>query len=35
MAKNHKDRPQSSEVALALWKILDAKGLRLPAPSWN
>ncbi len=35
MAKNHRDRPHSSEVALALWKILDSKDLRLPAPSCN
>ena len=35
MAKRPEDRPRSADVALALWQILDAKGLRLPAPSWN
>jgi hypothetical protein len=35
MAKNHTDRPHSSEVALALWNILDSAGTRLPEPSYN
>jgi serine/threonine-protein kinase len=33
MAKNPDDRPESAQVALSLWQILDHPGVREPAPA--